>query len=163
MARVEARPVPGLLVWARERAGYTVEQSAQRLRVSPERLTAWEIGAARPTVKQLRRLGGIYGRPLAVFYLPEPPRGPRQPLRDHRRIWGTKPEEISPTLRKELDIAEDRRELVDGGCRGVGTDEEGFAVDFADDAAVDLDDGVRSDHLQVEQMPAGRDCCDHLT
>jgi len=112
MARVEAIAAPILLVWARERAGYTIEQAAGRLPVLPERLAAWEAGMARPTVKQLRRLGGIYGRPLAVFYLPEPPRGPQQPLRDHRRIWGEEPEGISPTLRKEIDIAEDRRELA---------------------------------------------------
>lgn len=112
MARVEAIVQPQLLVWARTRAGYTVEQAAQRLPIAPERLAGWEAGTARPTVKQLRRLGIIYGHPLAVFYLPEPPRGPQQPVRDHRRIWGEEPEGISPRLRKEIDIAEDRRELA---------------------------------------------------
>jgi Zn-dependent peptidase ImmA (M78 family)/DNA-binding XRE family transcriptional regulator len=111
MARVDALAESRLLVWARKSAGYTVEQAAQRLRVKPERLAAWEEGSARPTVKQLRRLGTMYGRPLAVFYLPEPPRGP-QPVRDHRRIWGEEPEGISPTLRKEIDIADDRRKLA---------------------------------------------------
>jgi Zn-dependent peptidase ImmA (M78 family)/transcriptional regulator with XRE-family HTH domain len=112
MARIEAIAEPSLLVWARERAGYSIEQAAKRVPVTPERLAAWEAGEARPTVKQLRKLGGIYGRPLAVFYLPEPPRGPQQPVRDHRRIWGEEPEGISPRLRKEIDIAEDRRELA---------------------------------------------------
>ena len=111
MPRVEAVAEPKLLVWARERAGYSVEQAAGRLRVRPERLTEWEAALARPTVKQLRRLGGIYGYPLAIFYLPEPPRGP-QPVIDHRRIWGKEPEGISPTLRKEIDIADDRRQLA---------------------------------------------------
>jgi Zn-dependent peptidase ImmA (M78 family) len=112
MARVEAIAAPSLLVWARERSGYTVEQAARRLRVRPERLSEWEEGSARPTVKQLRRLGRIYGYPLAVFLLPEPPHGPQQPLRDHRRIWGEKPDDISPRLRSEIDIADDRRELA---------------------------------------------------
>jgi Zn-dependent peptidase ImmA (M78 family) len=111
MARVEAIAEPRLLVWARERAGYRVEEVARKLRVAEERLADWEGGAARPTVKQLRRLGQIYGYPIAVFYLPEAPRGP-QPVRDHRRIWGEEPEGISPTLRKEIDIADDRRELA---------------------------------------------------
>jgi transcriptional regulator with XRE-family HTH domain len=111
MARVEAIAEPRLLIWARKSAGYTVEQAAKRLRVKPERLAAWEEGSARPTVKQLGRLGRIYGRPLAVFYLQAPPRGP-QPVRDHRRIWGEEPEGISPTLRKEIDIADDRRQLA---------------------------------------------------
>jgi Zn-dependent peptidase ImmA (M78 family) len=39
------------------------------------------------------------------------PVGP-QPVRDHRRIWGEEPEGISPTLRREIDIADDRRELA---------------------------------------------------
>jgi Zn-dependent peptidase ImmA (M78 family) len=39
------------------------------------------------------------------------PRGP-QPVRDNRRIWGEEPDGISPTLRKEIDIADDRRELA---------------------------------------------------
>jgi Zn-dependent peptidase ImmA (M78 family)/transcriptional regulator with XRE-family HTH domain len=111
MARIEAIAEPKMLVWARKRAGYTVDQAAGRLRVAPERLAEWEAGSVRPTVKQLRRLGGIYGYPLAVFYLPEPPRGP-QPVRDHRRIWGEEPEGLSPTLRKEIDIADDRRQLA---------------------------------------------------
>jgi Zn-dependent peptidase ImmA (M78 family)/transcriptional regulator with XRE-family HTH domain len=111
MARVEAVAEPKLLVWARKRSGYTIEQAAARLRVRPARLSEWESGAGRPTVKQLRRLGRIYGYPIAVFYLPDTPRGP-QPVRDRRRIWGQKPEGISPTLRKEIDIADDRRELA---------------------------------------------------
>ncbi|MDX6453821.1 MAG: hypothetical protein QOH16_3870 [Gaiellaceae bacterium] len=111
MPRVEALLEPKLLVWARERAGHTVEQAANRLRVPPERLSEWEAGTARPTVKQLRRLGGFYSYPLAIFFLPEPPRGP-QPVRDHRRIWGKEPEGISPKLRKEIDIADDRRQLA---------------------------------------------------
>jgi Zn-dependent peptidase ImmA (M78 family) len=111
MARVEAIAEPRLLVWARKRSGYTVEEVAGKLPTSPDRLTAWESGSLRPTVKQLRRLGAIYHYPIAVFYLPEIPRGP-QPVRDHRRIWGQKPEGISPTLRIEIDIADDRRLLA---------------------------------------------------
>jgi Zn-dependent peptidase ImmA (M78 family)/transcriptional regulator with XRE-family HTH domain len=111
MPRIEALPEPKLLIWARERAGYTVDEAAGRLPVRPERLAEWEAGSARPTVKQLRRLGGIYNYPLAIFYLPEPPRGP-QPVRDHRRIYGEQPEGLSPALRKEIDIADDRRQLA---------------------------------------------------
>jgi Zn-dependent peptidase ImmA (M78 family)/transcriptional regulator with XRE-family HTH domain len=111
MPRIEALPEPKLLIWARERAGYTVDEAAGRLPVRPERLAEWEAGSARPTVKQLRRLGGIYNYPLAIFYLPEPPRGP-QPVRDHRRIYGKQPKGFSPALRREIDIADDRRQLA---------------------------------------------------
>lgn len=46
-------------------------------------------------------------------------------------------------------------ERVDGSGGGVGGAKERFAVDLAHDAPVGLDDGVGSDHLQVEDEPAG--------
>jgi Zn-dependent peptidase ImmA (M78 family)/transcriptional regulator with XRE-family HTH domain len=114
--RVEALVDPELLVWAREKARYDQSTAAKRARVSPERLAAWEAGEARPTVKQLRRLGRAYGRPLAVFYLAEPPRDAAT-LRDYRRVWGDEPRVLSPQLAKEIEIARDRRntalELLD--------------------------------------------------
>ncbi|HEU4612428.1 MAG TPA: hypothetical protein VFS15_10140 [Kofleriaceae bacterium] len=64
---------------------------------------------------------------------------------------------------REFDQCAVADERVDGRGRSVGRDEEGLAVDLADDSAVDLDDGIRSDDLQVEDVPAGLDCCDHLT
>lgn len=114
--RVEALVEPELLVWARESARYDQETAAKRARVSTERLAAWESGEARPTVKQLRKLGRTYGRPLAIFYLAEPPRD-APTLRDYRRVWGDEPRVTSPQLAKEIEIARDRRntalELLD--------------------------------------------------
>ena len=106
--RVEALVEPELLVWARKSARYDVDGAAKRVRVSPERLASWEAGDARPTVKQLRALGKVYGRPLAIFYLAEPPRD-AQPLRDYRRVWGDAERVMSPQLAKEIEIARDRR------------------------------------------------------
>ena len=54
-------------------------------------------------------------------------------------------------------------ERVDRRRRGVSGLEERLAVDFADELAVDFDEGVRPDHLQVEHEAPGLDCCDHLT
>jgi hypothetical protein len=53
--------------------------------------------------------------------------------------------------------------VVDRSGRSVRHDEQWLAVDLADDATVDLDYGVRSDHLDVEHLPVRLDRCDHLT
>ena len=85
--RIEAIVKPDLLIWARESAGFTKEDAAHRLGIKLQRLEDWEDGASRPTIKQLRRLGQLYKRPIAVFYLDEKPTD-FQPLRDFRRIPG---------------------------------------------------------------------------
>jgi Zn-dependent peptidase ImmA (M78 family) len=88
-----------------------VEAAAKKARVKTEQLEAWEKGESRPTINQLRTLAGIYKRPLAVFYLPEPPQEP-EALRDYRRLPdATKPGE-SPELREEIRRAMFRREVV---------------------------------------------------
>ena len=80
---------PALLVWAREKAGWRPEEAAAKLRTQVERLREWERGAERPSIAQLRKLGELYKRPLAVFFLPEPPRD-FDPQREFRRLRRTR-------------------------------------------------------------------------
>jgi Zn-dependent peptidase ImmA (M78 family)/DNA-binding XRE family transcriptional regulator len=109
--RVEAIIKPELLLWARRSAGLQVDQAAKKIRVKPERLASWERGESRPTVKQLRRLGRVYRRPLAVFYLPEPPLD-FHPMHDFRRLPGEVAGVQSPELRYEIRRALNRREIA---------------------------------------------------
>jgi ribosome-binding protein aMBF1 (putative translation factor) len=51
---------PPLLVWAREESGYPPELVADRLKVKPERLLAWERGDLKPTVRQVQLLAKFY-------------------------------------------------------------------------------------------------------
>jgi transcriptional regulator with XRE-family HTH domain len=88
---------PALLTWARESAGYTVEAAASKLGVEADTLVAWEQGMARPTVAKLREAAGHSKRPLAIFYLPEPPRD-CQPMRDFRRRSDAEVGRLSPKL-----------------------------------------------------------------
>lgn len=110
---------PDLLVWARQSAGLDVAKAAQRLGVTKERLERWEAGEERPTVAQLRKAAGTYKRPLAVFYLPEPPRD-FQPLTDYRRVPDAEVGHLSPELlvairraRAVREAALELRELAD--------------------------------------------------
>ena len=64
---------PALLVWARTSLGITVSRAAGRAKVSSRRLRDWESGKERILLPALERLATVYRRPLATFFLPEPP------------------------------------------------------------------------------------------
>ena len=90
---------PEIFRWARETAGLTLEQAAQKLGIgpargleAPDRLAAIESGENPPTRPQLEKMANIYRRPLLIFYLPGiPPQGSRG--KDFRKLSVT----ISPT------------------------------------------------------------------
>ncbi len=68
---------PAILIWARERAGYTVEEVAQRLKKNAEVILQWESGDSVPTYGQMETLAySLYKRPLAMFFFPVPPDEP---------------------------------------------------------------------------------------
>jgi Zn-dependent peptidase ImmA (M78 family)/transcriptional regulator with XRE-family HTH domain len=68
---------PGVLTWARDRAGLSLPDVAHYMHKDVDDVAAWEVGAAWPTYKQLEKLAeGLYHRPVALFFLPEPPEEP---------------------------------------------------------------------------------------
>jgi Zn-dependent peptidase ImmA (M78 family) len=113
MATIKALVKPALLRWARDRAKVKLEDAAKAAHVSAERLEAWESdsNADAPTLGQLRELAAKYHFPLAVFYLPEPPKD-FAPLRDFRRLHDAEEEPISANLAFHIRSAYDRRELA---------------------------------------------------
>ena len=111
MASIKAIVKPEILVWTRERAGVKVEDAAKAAGVSMERLLEWEAGAEAPTLSQLRSLANKYHFPLAIFYLPEPPKG-FSPLRDFRRLPDVPEQTLSPNLAFHIRAAQERRELA---------------------------------------------------
>jgi len=111
MASPKADITASVLKWARNSAGLNNEEAARRLRVKQEKLSAWENGEDQPTIKQLRRIGSLYKRPVSVFYLAEEPVG-FQVMRDLRRLPGTGLREFSPALVYEMRLAQQRRELA---------------------------------------------------
>src|SRR5437867_956820 len=102
---------PDVLVWARERAGLTVGLSAAKAGVEPATLVAWEKGESQPTIPQLRKLGEIYKRPLAVFFLAQPPTD-FDAQREFRRLPGLTPQKETPEFRLALRLALFRREAA---------------------------------------------------
>src|SRR5262245_11952684 len=113
MGTIKALVKPALLRWARSRAKVKLEDAAKAANVPVERLQAWESDKTPdvPTLSQLRALAGKYHFPLAVFYLPEPPKD-FAPLRDFRRLVQVEGEPISANLAYHIRSAYDRRELA---------------------------------------------------
>lgn len=109
--RVEALVKKELLVWARESAGLTQEAAAKKVPVKAEKLIQWESGDARPSVPQLRKLANAYKRPLAVFYLPGPPKG-FAAMHDFRRLPGEVAGTQSPALRRAIRQVHVRRQTA---------------------------------------------------
>jgi Zn-dependent peptidase ImmA (M78 family)/transcriptional regulator with XRE-family HTH domain len=110
-ASVKALVKPELLVWARTSAHLRVEEAAHKAQVKEEQLVAWERGEGQPSIPQMRKLGRVYRRPLAFFYLPKQPTT-FQALHDFRRLPEGAAGEQSPELAYEIRRARYRRDLA---------------------------------------------------
>jgi Zn-dependent peptidase ImmA (M78 family) len=58
-----------VITWARERAGLTPEEAAQKF----PKIAAWEAGTASPSYPQLESMADEFRIPIAVFFFPERP------------------------------------------------------------------------------------------
>jgi len=120
-------------VWARETAGFGVEDAAAKLHLTTsarstaaDKLEAMESGETSPTRNQLNRMANVYKRPLLTFYMAEPPRaGPRGT--DFRRPPDTRDARDNALLDAFLRDVRARQETV----RDMLTDEDDFKpLDF---------------------------------
>lgn len=109
--RVTARINHELLGWARHSARLSIDDIADRLKVESTRAEAWERGDDAPSVPQLRKWADACKRPLAVFYLPEPPKD-FDAMRDFRRMPGHVQQKESPELAAEIRWAHQMREVA---------------------------------------------------
>lgn len=91
MSRIAASP--GVLRWARERAGLSVADLQHRF----PKLAEWEAETTRATMGELERFAKATGAPFGFFFLPEPPEMPL-PFADFRRVENRRPQGASPEL-----------------------------------------------------------------
>jgi len=101
-----AQPVSGInptiLKWARERAGYSIEQAADLVGKAPGILISWESGDASPTYVQLETLAyKIYKRPIALFFFPAPPDEP-EPAQEFRTLPDFEIDDLRPDTRLKV-------------------------------------------------------------
>jgi Zn-dependent peptidase ImmA (M78 family)/DNA-binding transcriptional regulator YiaG len=102
---------PSVLRWARESVNLTPLAAARKMHLAEDRVEQWESGALSPTVAQLRTAAEVYKRPLAVFFLSEPPRD-FDAMRDFRRHVGAEVGGWSPELHGEYRRAIVQREAA---------------------------------------------------
>jgi len=71
---------PDILIWAREKAGLTIDEAVERLDMpdargvlAANRLRELETGKTEPSRPLLIRMAKLYRRPLLLFYMTKPP------------------------------------------------------------------------------------------
>ena len=78
--------------------GYSIDEIARKLKITIDTLASWESGQDYPTLATARKLAGFYKRPLALFFMPNPPKTEQLPA-VFRTLWKDKAETLSPESR----------------------------------------------------------------
>jgi len=95
---------PGLLTWARARAGLELLDLQHRF----PKLNAWEAGTAQPTLKQLDAFARAVHVPVGYLFLPIPPEEPL-PIPDFRTMEGRAVQRPSPNLLEMVYACQERQ------------------------------------------------------
>ncbi len=119
--QIRALVKPAILRWARESLNFPINEAAKKIGVKPSKLAAWESGDSSPTIVQLRKTAAVYKRPLAVFFLSQPPRD-FDALKDFRRLPDPMRAIPSPELNLEIRRANVRRETALELANALGID-----------------------------------------
>jgi Zn-dependent peptidase ImmA (M78 family) len=112
---------PELLIWARKRAGYSLDDLARRF----PKLVEWEQGILHPTLKQLEDFAKTTHAPIGFLFLQEPP-VERVPIPDFRTIGNQRIAHPSPDLLDTLYICQQRQEWYRDFARLMGDDALSF-------------------------------------
>lgn len=96
---------PGLLAWARERAGLGVAALAAKFPKYP----LWEDGLAHPTLRQLEAFAKYVHVPIGYLFLLTPPVEPL-PIPDYRTVGDRTPARPSPNLLDTLYLCQQRQD-----------------------------------------------------
>lgn len=136
MPSIPALVEPEMLIWARRSANLERLAAARKIQVTEDQIEGWEDGSSKPSIPQLRKTAQAYNRPLAVFYLPEPPQD-FDTIRDFRRLTPGVSHEWSAALYAEIRRAHTQRETL---LEIAELDDEPIAANWR--ARGDSDDGL---------------------
>lgn len=125
--KIEALVKPELLKWARNSIGLSIEEVSKRTKIKLTTIEDWESGHSKPSIPQLRKLSKIYKRPLAIFFLPEPPKT-FDAMKDFRRISEIEKLSHSPSLLLEIRRANYKREIALELIKEVGDKNKKLSV-----------------------------------
>ena len=106
MARINVNINPSVLQWARQEAGYNIDEVATKLSINSDRYKLWEEEGKDIPFGKLQNLANYYKRQIAVFFLPEVPAKIKKP-KDFRNLSPTDSflsKEILLTLRRSAHL-----------------------------------------------------------
>lgn len=103
---------PGLLTWARERAGLDTSMLARRF----PRLAEWEEGRLQPTLRQLENFAHAVHVPVGYLFLPQPIQE-NLPIPDFRTLADRSVTRPSPNLLDTLYLCQQRQDWYRGHAR----------------------------------------------
>lgn len=162
MGVVRAHINPGVFSWARDSAGYSVEETAKKIGCNPNAVARWESGGGYPTLTQAKKAAYVFGRPVATFYLKQPPE--EKILPDFRVFPGLEEKPQSPNLRRLVRqvvhrcewAAEIRRMQGDAPLKFVGS------VSMAEQSPNEAAELIRREIKTPFDGHEGRDGADEL-
>ncbi len=102
---------PEVLVWARKNSSLDLGIVAEKIKVKLEQVQAWENGAEKPSIAQLRKLANVYKFPISVFFLSIVPNN-FSVMKDFRRLPEYMPTQFSQRLQLEIRKVQQRRETA---------------------------------------------------
>ncbi len=144
---------PGLLRWARERAGRNIES----LKKTFPKIEDWEQGEAQPTLKQLERLAKTLHVPLGFLFLDTPPEEPL-PIPDFRTMPQARLSRPSPELLDTIYNCQQRQEWYRNYLLSIGESPLPFVgkASLNDDPntiAAEMSEAVRFDLEERRSIP----------
>ncbi len=110
-----------ILQWACDRAGFDHDALSKKF----PRLSAWESGEEKPTLRQLENFAKTVHAPIGFFFLSEPPIE-RVPIPDLRTVANERKGRPSPDFLDTLYICQQRQEWYRDFARTVGDIPLGF-------------------------------------
>lgn len=139
MANEQLPVTPPVLRWARERAGFSLDEATDLF----AKFEDWENGESAPTFPQLEKLAEQFKIPVAVFFFPEPPNLP--PINESFRTLPAEtfeqiPRQVKALLRKAQALQLNLSEL----CGGKNPAERNILRGFEFDVGVAVEEMARS-------------------
>jgi Zn-dependent peptidase ImmA (M78 family)/transcriptional regulator with XRE-family HTH domain len=126
---------PEILIWARERSGFSVPQFARKMGKSEERLLEWEEGQRPMTFKQAMTFAEKAYIPFGYLFLSEPP-VEELPLPDLRTIDGQALQRPSAELLDLIKLMLQRQEWYKDYLRQQLVEPSGIVGSFSNNNAV---------------------------
>lgn len=113
---------PEIIKWARQSAGFSIGEIAKKLKTSVENYKKIEAGEKALTYRQIEVLSRYFKRPVAVFFLPEPPIEPS--LATCFRILPKEESKLSKDLRVAIRKARHYQSIVNDLMKEMRIDPE---------------------------------------